>query len=94
MREVKLVYYRYGGKFATEGSYETNKEHLFEIHEEVRGMLEARKLPGLIKGHSLYLVSVEVPDHPHNHPRLVMCEGLRQHLNQIEIEGWEVDSRS
>jgi hypothetical protein len=82
--KVNLTYYRYGGKFSSEGSYETQREHLFEIHEEVQEMLEAGCLPGIRPGHSQYLVSVDVPEHPHNHPRLVMAERPRRVMLALE----------
>lgn len=81
---VKLTYFRLGGKFACEGEYETDKQLLFEIHGEVQERIEAGRLPGLIAGLSKYIVSVDVPEHPHNHPRLVMAEGLRCHLQDVE----------
>lgn len=73
--KVNLTYFRKGGKYYSEGSYETTRAELFEIHNEVRRMLEMRSCPGLIKNHSNFIVSVDVPEHPHNHPRLVIIPG-------------------
>lgn len=73
--KVNLVYFRFEsniGKYYSEGNYITEKENLWEIRDDVDGMLEARNLPGLVQGHSLYYVFVDVPEHPHNHPFLVV----------------------
>lgn len=70
MYEVKLTYFKMGGKYYTEGSYESEKAQIFEIHEEVREMKANGTLPGIsIDDH---IVHVEVPDHPDNHPRLII----------------------
>lgn len=69
--KVSLNYFRETGKFYSEGDYRTNKVHLWEIWEEVQDMLDNRKLPGLIEGHSEYSVIVDVPQHVHRHPHLI-----------------------
>lgn len=70
--KVKLTYFRVFGKYYSEGEYDTNQLHLFEIFEEVAKLIENRKLPGLIEGHGSYIVLVDVPEHPNNHPALVL----------------------
>jgi len=35
-------------------------------------MEERQVLPGLHIGHSEVIVSVDVPNHPHNHPKLII----------------------
>jgi len=70
--KVNLIYFKQTGKYYSEGDYETEKEHLFEIFDEVRKKLRRRILPGLIQGHSNFIVSVDVPDHPHRHPKLII----------------------
>lgn len=69
---VKLIYFKSSGRYYSEGSYMTNKENLGEIWEEVRGMQRTKNLPGLMAGHSEFHVSVDVPDHPHRHPHLIL----------------------
>lgn len=69
---VKLIYYKPSGKFYGSASYETSHEDLNEIWAEVRKMLATRTCPDLCLGHSMYLVSVEVPDHENNHPKLII----------------------
>lgn len=79
MHKVKLTYYKSSGKFYSEGEYESSKEYLFEIWHEVRTMLEEENLPGLIKGHSQYIVQVEVPGHLYEHPHIVIPEIWRHY---------------
>jgi len=70
--KVNLVYFKQNGKYYTEGSYESLKQRLYEIHDEVRTLLRIKLLPGLMNGHSNFIVSVDVPAHPHNHPHLII----------------------
>lgn len=56
------------------GMTEASAPHLFEIWAEVEAMIELRRCPDLIEGHSDFLVAVDVPDHPHNHPHLIWPE--------------------
>jgi len=68
---VSLNYFRESGKWYSEGDYRTQKVHLWEIWKEVQAMLDERKLPGLIEGHSAFSVTVDVPQHVHRHPHLI-----------------------
>jgi hypothetical protein len=70
--KVKLTYFTPRGKYYTDGEYETEKTNLWEIVEEVNVLARERKLPGLIEGHSQFIVHVDVPEHPNNHPNLVL----------------------
>lgn len=70
--KVNLTYYKQTGKYYTEGSYETGKVCLFEIFNEVRQKVQDRILPGLVEGCSEFIVGIDVPNHPHNHPRLII----------------------
>jgi hypothetical protein len=72
MYKVKLDYFKRSGKWYSDGEYETEKSELFEIWEEVGEMAEKKRLPGLMEGHSDFVVLVSVPDHPHDHPHLVI----------------------
>lgn len=69
---VKLTYFKLSGKYYSEGHYVTHKEHLFEIWDEVRGMQRTKNLPGLMHGHSEFVVLVNVPEHRHRHPYLIL----------------------
>ena len=79
---VKLTYFKQtSGKLYTSGEYETACVHMFEVFQEVAGLREAGMLPGLIKGHSEFVVLVEVPDHPFNHQQLI---GIGEHAPRPE----------
>jgi len=71
MYTVNLTYFKNSGKYYSEGSYESRFEQLWEIFMEVSNMLDMSKLPGLAPGHSYFIVLIDVPNHPHNHPHLV-----------------------
>lgn len=73
--KVKLTYFRLRGKYYSEGEYETTRQHLFQIFEEVDLLRRERKLPGLAEGHDRYIVLVDVPDHKDNHPTLIGVPG-------------------
>lgn len=74
--KVELTYFRMHGKYYADGEYQTAKEHLWEIWDEVRHFRTYGILPGLHHGHSDYIVLVNVPDHPHDHPVLI---GVEEH---------------
>jgi len=68
---VELIYFNMRGKYYSGGSYQTTRLHLAEIWNEVFEMQIAKNLPGLVSGHSEYIVLIDVPDHPHRHPRIL-----------------------
>jgi hypothetical protein len=70
--KVNLIYYRLSGKFYAKGEYETEHEDLWMIWGEVELMLETGNLPGLVHGAKEFIVSVDVPEHPHRHPHLII----------------------
>ena len=69
---VELDYFKNNGKYYTSGSYDTDLEDLTDIWSEIRSMGARQVLPGLHIGHSEVIVSVDVPNHPHNHPKLII----------------------
>lgn len=69
---VKLTYFKQSGKYYSEGEYYSKEEDMWRIFDEVRRLLQNKVLPGLIEGHSNFIVYVEVPDHRHNYPTLVI----------------------
>lgn len=71
---VKLTYFKEGGKYYSSGSYISKRFALFEIWDEVKEMLREGKLPDLAEGTKEFTVLVEAPDHPHNHPHLIHPE--------------------
>ena len=68
--KVNLIYFKRTGKFYSEGTYETKETNLGNIWEEVSTMRNNKNLPGLVVGCSDFIVSIDVPDHPYNHPHL------------------------
>ena len=68
---VNLQYFREGGKWYSDGSYRTFHTNLWQIWDEVQMMLDRRELPGLMKGHDAYCITVDVPQHPNRHPHLI-----------------------
>ena len=72
--KVQLTYFKDTGKYYGEGEYKTKKEHLHEIWDEVREMIKQGTRPGLIKGCHEFYTLINVPEHVHEHPRLIICE--------------------
>lgn len=73
--KVDLTYFKQSGKYYADGSYETEKVNILDIWKEVREMIANKKLPGLMEGHSEFIVSVDIPEHPVNHPHLFNVKG-------------------
>lgn len=76
MMKVKLQIFKRNGKWYTDGEYDTNKEHLFEIWEEIRDLMKHGKTPGLresLNRNDLeeLMVLVDIPAHPFNHPHII-----------------------
>lgn len=72
--KVILTYFRASGKFYCHAEYETQMKSLLDIWEEVRNMRDTGTLPALVDGHSKdYHITVDVPDHPHRHPCLLLA---------------------
>ncbi len=70
--KVNLTYFKTGGKYYSEGSYETSYNSLFDVWDEVRDLLKVGMLPGLSEGSKEFIVLVDAPEHEHNHPRLII----------------------
>jgi len=71
---IELTYFRPNGKYYTEMDYDCKELHtaLYEYWNHILKLKLAGNLPGLIKGPHNFIILVEVPDHPHNHPHLIM----------------------
>jgi hypothetical protein len=70
MITVNLEYFKPSGKYYSSGTYESSKEHMFEIFDEVREMCRNQALPGLVIGHSDYAVYVS-SNHEYSYPCLI-----------------------
>ena len=60
--EVLIILFKETGKYKTEISYKTQHQRLCDIWDEAQ-----EKLVGFEKG----FATVDVPDHPNEHPRLL-----------------------
>jgi len=69
---VKLTYFKPSGKYYSEVSYVSKKDSLGDIWDEVKQRRTAKLLWGLVSGHSEFHVLIDVPNHPHRHPRLIL----------------------
>ena len=71
--QVKLTYFgELSGKYKYDGEYLSRCEHIFEIWSEIKLMQRHDKLPGLQSGSWDGPILIDVPDHPSNHPRLIL----------------------
>jgi len=75
---VELTYFKPNGKYYSQDELKISGlgKPLHEIWSMLEGKVLARELPGLKKGHSDYLVLVDVPRHPHNCPHLLNTEAI------------------
>jgi hypothetical protein len=71
--KVYLQYFKKSGKWYTDASYETEKELLYEIHNEVADKRYKGELPGLKKGGGKsFMIHVNVPGHMCSEPHIVV----------------------
>ena len=77
MYQVNLVYRTDRGKYYSECSYESGLIHMFEIVDEVQTMLDSGQLPGLSGASCNYFVTINVPDHPNDHPCMCIPKFIR-----------------
>lgn len=79
--KVKLTYFKPNGKYYTLGEMEVSGTiHMHDIWNVVDGLISAQQLPGLKEGHSEFIVHIEVPRHPHNHPYIMNVDAVMSHL--------------
>ena len=70
--KVILQYFKPSGKWYSEGEYESSQTDLWMIWAEVEEFQVRGKLPGLVNGAREFIISVDVPEHPHRHPHLII----------------------
>jgi hypothetical protein len=70
--EVLLIYFKPSGKWYSTSSYRTELNSLWMIWNEVEEKLVLGRLPGLVEGANEFIVMVQVPQNPHNHPHLII----------------------
>jgi len=86
--QVNLTYFKRSGKYYSTGCYhDVENKGLSDIWQEVKNRRDAGLLPGLSSGdHSEFIVLIDVPDHPHNHPRLLV---MRKYIGEVANgENW------
>lgn len=70
---VELTYFKRTGKYYSSGTCTIlNVTSLYEIWKQVREMLKRGTWPGLIDGPHDFFTLVRVPEHPHDHPKLIL----------------------
>ena len=70
--KVNLTYFKDTGKYYSEGSYLTKVTDLNKIWNDVIQMARMKRLPDLVKDHSDFIILINVPDHPNDHPKLIL----------------------
>jgi hypothetical protein len=86
MYEVKLTYFKETGKYYSNGSYTSFKEQLFDIMDEVREKQAKGILPGMVEGYRAPFLTIDVPDHPNNHPRLCILTRKEEAVEEKKPE--------
>lgn len=77
MHKVHVTYFKDSGNFYTNCVYDSDKESLNQIWDEFRDMAARGEYPGLIGGTpNIWFALLEVPWHPHNHPRLFLPDRM------------------
>lgn len=76
--KVGLTYFKPSGKYYSGAFYVSEETMLWKIWEEVGDMLTSGSLPGLVKGATDFIVLIEVPSHPHNHPHLLIPDEIHK----------------
>lgn len=60
--KVQLTYFKpESGKYYTDGFYDSNAQYLFQIIDEVKGLMKQNIPPGLMKGHHNFDVLIDIP---------------------------------
>jgi hypothetical protein len=102
--KVVIVYFKQSGKYYTSGDYETQREHIFQIADEVRAKFAAGDYPGLVGPCPEYHASVHVPEHPYDVPFLIparvadvaelrLCESEQLGLHPNQLYRFTVDPK-
>lgn len=66
--KINLTYFKASGKYYTDGSYETDKEWMSDVFEEVKAMSQH---PGLQGRWTEGFIHVTSPDHPNSFPGII-----------------------
>lgn len=83
MLKVRLDYFKQNGKWYTEAEFETEHKPLLEIWDEIIEKLVSGDPPGLVNWHNDFMVLVNVPEHEHAHPYIIMPTDRTSTLNGL-----------
>lgn len=88
---VKLTYFKSTGKYYGDGTYSSElprETPLYKFWDEFEAKLKEGERPGLIEGPNEFFVLIEVPGHPHNHPRMIIpTEALLEEVQRQKEKG-------
>ena len=70
MWQIKLIYFKYSGKYYSEGSFWTDLNYMYEIVNEVSQMREDQKLPDISCGKEFFIM-IDASAHPNGFPVLI-----------------------
>lgn len=91
--KVLLDYFKPNGKWYSDGEYETDRTDLWIIWNEVEEMQILGELPDLVEGAREFIISVDVPEHPHRHPHLIIRpEYYKNYVGLYRVKGMEVEN--
>lgn len=72
-KTIKLVYFKKGGKYYSEGEYESHGAYLYDYVKEVKTMQANGKLPGLVDGATEFTILIPARDEVDCVPHIVPC---------------------
>lgn len=73
MITAKLTYFKASGKYYSSGEMEVDGSMaLYEIWDHIEAEMKKGKWPGLVDGQHDFHTVIEVPEHRHAHPHLVV----------------------
>lgn len=84
--KVELAYFKPNGTYYSSGSFETEFTDLCNIWYSIKKKILNKELPELVKGHSDYVVLVNVPEHRDNHPIILNTKSCVPYYIQEVLE--------
>lgn len=70
--KVKLTYFKPSGKYYSQGEYQSDEDHAFNVFDEVKTMQREGKLPGLVEGGGKhFFIHLDPVEHPLGYPALI-----------------------
>jgi len=84
---VYLTYFKPSGKYYGDGKFEVEDKPLYQIWEEIVLMFSTGHRPGLTPSmDNQFNVLVEVPNHEHEHPHLIMAKTNESQLIPLMLK--------